>query len=151
MKKFPAMMNHTNWVYVWNLGKHAWNQELGKIECISYNQMVSIYPGVFQIYTSSCRWVHLRYPCIPVCIYIERVTQYMPYHDEANLVTVTKTNIIDKMSCCCGMLRTAAVGIWHQVFRRACAAGLGCYWGLVRISADVSATQEVSRRPAQRS
>jgi len=39
---------------------------------ISYNEMMSIYPGVFQLYTP-CRWVHLRYPCISVCVYIERL------------------------------------------------------------------------------
>jgi hypothetical protein len=36
--------------------------------CISYNVMMSIYPGVTQIYTL-CRLVHLCYLCISVCIY----------------------------------------------------------------------------------
>jgi hypothetical protein len=45
----------------------------------------------------------------------------MPYDNVANLVTVTKTNMINKMLCSCGTLRTTAVRIWHQVFRRACA------------------------------
>jgi len=40
--------------------------------CIWYNEMKSIYPGVFQIYTA-CRWVHLHFSCISVCIYIERL------------------------------------------------------------------------------
>jgi len=33
--------------------------------CISYNEMMSIYPGVSQMYTPRCL-VHLRYPCISV-------------------------------------------------------------------------------------
>ena len=61
----------------------------------------------------------------------------MPYYDVANLVTVPKTNMIDEMPCGYGTLRTADVRIWHQVSRRACA--------------EVSASLEVSRRPAQRS
>jgi len=39
--------------------------------CISYIEMLSIYSGVFQIYTGCC-WVHLHHPCISVCIYMER-------------------------------------------------------------------------------
>jgi len=34
---------------------------------ISYCEMMSIYPGVSQIYTA-CHWIHLRYPSIPLCI-----------------------------------------------------------------------------------
>jgi len=40
--------------------------------CISYNEMMSIYPRVSQIYTA-CRWVHLRYPWISGCINIARL------------------------------------------------------------------------------
>jgi hypothetical protein len=42
----------------------------------------------------------------------------MPYYDVANLVTVTKTNMIDDMPCRYGTLRTTGVRIWHQVSRR---------------------------------
>jgi len=42
----------------------------------------------------------------------------MPYYDVTNLVTVTKTTVIDKMPCGYGTLRTTAVSIWHQVSRR---------------------------------
>jgi len=59
----------------------------------------------------------------------------MPYY-VANLVTVTKTNMIDAMPCGDGTLRTTGVRIRHQVSRRACA--------------EVSAALAVSRRPAQR-
>jgi hypothetical protein len=45
----------------------------------------------------------------------------MPYYDEANLVTVTTTNMIDEIPCGCGTLRTTGVRIWHRVSRRACA------------------------------
>ena len=45
----------------------------------------------------------------------------MPYCDVTNLVTVTKTNMIDEMPCGYGTLRTTAVRIRHQVSRRACA------------------------------
>jgi hypothetical protein len=61
----------------------------------------------------------------------------MPYYDVANLVTVTKINMIDEMPCGYGTLQTTGVKIWHQVSRRACAA--------------VSAALDVSRRTAQRS
>jgi len=61
----------------------------------------------------------------------------MPYYVVANLVTVTKTNMIDEMPCGYGTLRTTSVRIRHQVSFRACT--------------EVSAALEVSRRPAQRS
>jgi hypothetical protein len=61
----------------------------------------------------------------------------MAYYDVANLVTVTKTNIIDEISCGYGTLRTPGVRIWHQVSLRGCA--------------EVSAALEVSRRPGLRS
>jgi hypothetical protein len=61
----------------------------------------------------------------------------MPYYAVANLVTVTKTIMIDEMPCGYGTLRTTGVRIGHQVSRRACA--------------EVSAALEVSRRPAQSS
>jgi len=61
----------------------------------------------------------------------------MPYHDVANLVTVTKTNMINSMPWGCGTLRSTAVRIWNQVSRRACT--------------EVSVDPEVSCRPAQRS
>jgi len=35
----------------------------------------------------------------------------MPYYAVANLVTVTKTNMIDEMACGYGTIRTAAVSI----------------------------------------
>jgi len=43
----------------------------------------------------------------------------MPYYDVANLVTVTKTNMIDEIAYGYGTIRTAVVRIWHQVSRRA--------------------------------
>jgi hypothetical protein len=42
----------------------------------------------------------------------------MPYYDVANLVTVTKSNMVDEMPCGYGTLRTTGVRIWHQVSRR---------------------------------
>jgi len=42
----------------------------------------------------------------------------MPYHDVVNLVTITKTNMIDEMPCGYITLRTTGVRIWHQVCRR---------------------------------
>jgi len=61
----------------------------------------------------------------------------MPHYNVANLVTVTKTNMIDEMPRSYGTLKTTGVRICHQVSRRA--------------RADVSAALEVSCRPAQRS
>jgi hypothetical protein len=59
----------------------------------------------------------------------------MPYYDVANVVSVTKNNMINEMPCGYETLKTTGVKIWHQVSRRACAA--------------VSAAPEVSRRPGQ--
>ena len=42
----------------------------------------------------------------------------MPYYDVANLVTVTKTNMIDEMPCGYGTLRTTGVRIQNQISRR---------------------------------
>jgi hypothetical protein len=39
----------------------------------------------------------------------------MVYYDVVNIVTVTKTNMIDKMACGYGTIRIAVVRIWHQV------------------------------------
>jgi hypothetical protein len=54
------------WIYE-NLARVRGNQELGKIECVIslYDEMMSIYPKVFQTYTPR-RSVHLRYRCISV-------------------------------------------------------------------------------------
>jgi len=43
----------------------------------------------------------------------------MPYYEVANLVTVTKMNMIDEMPCAYGTLRTTALRIWHKVSSRA--------------------------------
>ena len=51
-------------------------------------------------------------------------------------MTLTKTNVIDEMTCDYGTLRTSSVRIWHQVSCRVCA--------------EVSAALEVFCRPAQR-
>jgi hypothetical protein len=45
----------------------------------------------------------------------------MPYYDIANLVTVTKTNMINEMHCGYGMLATTGVGIQHPGSHRVCA------------------------------
>ena len=75
----------------------------------------------------------------------------MPYYAVANLVTVTKTIMIDEMPCCYGTLRTTGVRIWHQVSRRACAEVPTALEVSCRACAEVSAALEVFRRPGQRS
>jgi len=42
----------------------------------------------------------------------------MPYYDEGNPMTVTKTNMINEMTCGSGAIRTSAVRIRHQVSHR---------------------------------
>jgi hypothetical protein len=42
----------------------------------------------------------------------------MPYYNVANLVTVTKTNMIDEMPCGFGTFRNTGVRIRQQVHRR---------------------------------
>jgi len=72
----------------------------------------------------------------------------MPYYDVANLVIVTKMNIIDGMPCGCGTLRTTGVKIWHQIS--------GSTWDEVSASPDVCyravlSSQLVSMYPAEMS
>jgi len=65
MKRYPAVRNRTNCVDLWKLGKSAWEQELGKINCVF--RIMRWYlstRGVSQIYTPHCL-VHLRYLCTP--------------------------------------------------------------------------------------
>jgi hypothetical protein len=118
--------------------------------CILYNEMMSIYPRVSQMYTA-CHQVHLRYLCILVFITIERSKEYMPYYDVAKLVTVTKTNMINEIPCDYGTLRTTGGGIWHQVTHSACAEVSAAPEISCRACAMVTAAVEVSCRPAQRS
>jgi hypothetical protein len=61
----------------------------------------------------------------------------MQCYDVANLVTITKTNLIDEMPCGCGTLITTGVRIWHQISPRACA--------------EISTALEVFYRPVLRS
>jgi len=66
MKGYLAMRIYLNCVDLWKLGNSVWDQERGMIDCISYNEMMYIYPGVFQIYTPCCS-IHLCYPWISIC------------------------------------------------------------------------------------
>jgi hypothetical protein len=89
----------------------------------------------------------------------------MPYYAVANLLTVTKTIMIDEMPCGYGILRTTGVRIWHHVSRRACAEVVAALEVSrkacaevaaalevsLRACAEVSAALEVSSRPAQSS
>jgi len=86
----------------------AWKESVG----ISNNAMCASTPGSAQ-YIPLCS-VHLCYPCISVCIYINRLRWYMPYCNVWNLVTVTKTNTINKMPSGCGTLRTTTVRMQHS-------------------------------------
>jgi len=56
---------------------------------------------------------------LTVCIYIEILKSCMPYYEVANLVTVTKTKMINEMPWAYGTLRTTALRIRHQVSRKA--------------------------------
>jgi hypothetical protein len=66
MDTWPPWTTQIAWIY------EAWQQcirpRAGQDRvCISYNEMMSIYPGVSKIYTA-CRWVHLCYSSIPICV-----------------------------------------------------------------------------------
>jgi hypothetical protein len=77
---------------------------------------------VLSMGVSRCSSDYARQPSVArltVCIYIEILKYCMPYDEVANLVTVTKTNMIDKMLCAYGTLRTTAFRIRHQVSHRA--------------------------------
>jgi len=82
----PWWTTHIAWIYerlarvredpqiawIYEARQECMRRRAGKDRvCISYNEMMSIYLGVSQIYTA-CRWVHLHYPSISVPIYIER-------------------------------------------------------------------------------
>jgi hypothetical protein len=76
-------------------------------------------PAVSQMY-AACRLVHSRYPCISVCISIERLGSYLQYDDVENVVTVEMTYMIDEMHCGYGTLRTTEVRMLHRVSQRVC-------------------------------
>ena len=63
----PGREDPRNCVSPWSLGKSQWEQQLGKQECVFslHNKMMSICPGVSQIYTDR-RPVHLHYCSISV-------------------------------------------------------------------------------------
>jgi len=82
---------------------------------------------------------------------MERLRYYMPYYKWSNLVTVTKTNMIDEVHCGYGTVEITGVRIWHQVSCRACPEVTAALEVSHRACAEVSAALEVSRRPAQRS
>jgi len=54
IKGYLAVRNHTNWVDQWILRKSAWDNEQGQIDCMLYNEKMSFYHVVYQIYIPSC-------------------------------------------------------------------------------------------------
>jgi len=87
------------------------------------------------------RQVLFRLRSSTICRLIDRMYIYshldresMPHYNVPNLLTVTKMNMIDRMPCSYGTLRTTTVRIWYQVSHRGCTGE--------------SATLEVSRTPA---
>jgi hypothetical protein len=61
---------------------------------------------------SLCSSNYARLPSVArltIFIYIEIVKYCMPYYEVVNLVTVTKTNMIDNLPCAYGTLRTTAL------------------------------------------
>jgi hypothetical protein len=75
----------------------------------------------------------------------------MPYYAVANLVTVTKTIMINEMPCGYGTIRTTGMRIWHQVSHRASPEVSAALEVSRRACAELAAALEVSRRPPQRS
>jgi len=71
MEGSPAMMNPTHWVDPRSSATVPETKSCEDRVSVSYNKMMSNYPGVSQIH-AACRWVHLLYPCISVCIYTQR-------------------------------------------------------------------------------
>jgi len=71
---------------------------------------------------SRCSSNYTRVPSaarLTLCICIDRLTYYMQCYDVANLLTVTKTNMIDEMPCGYGTVSTTAVRMRHQISHRA--------------------------------
>jgi hypothetical protein len=105
--------------------------------CISYKEIMSINPGVFEIYTA-CFWIHLCYPCISICIYIVGLRSYMPYYDVANLGTVT-----DQYEWWNAFWLWNCKNLWCEntapSFPQSLCRGLICYWELPRTCAEVLA------------
>jgi hypothetical protein len=73
----------------------------------------------------------------------------MPYYAVANLLTVTKTIMINEMPCGYGILRTTGVRISHHVSHRACAEVAAALEVSCGACAEVSPALEVSSRSAQ--
>jgi len=115
-----CVRNHTNCVDLWKLGHSSRHQGLGKIECVfGIMRWCLSTPGSSKYILPVAESIAV----IPVSpyVYILIFRWYMPYCVIANLVTVTKMNMIDEMPCGCGTLWTTGVRIWHQVSCRACA------------------------------
>lgn len=81
---------------------------------------------------------------------MEIVRLYMPDYGISNLVTLTKTNIIDEMPFGDGTLRTAGVGNMAASLRKSLRRGLSYASCLLQTWAEAPAAQHVPRRPGQR-
>jgi len=93
-----CVKNHTNCVDQRKLGNSAWRPRAGKDRvCISYNDMMSIYPGVSQIYTR-CHSVRLRYPGISVPILPPPPCQTEWWWWETDFSVTTASKCISKFS-----------------------------------------------------
>ena len=85
---------------------------------LSWHNILQVHLKVLSISVS--RWSSdqtqvLSVARFTVWMYIERLRYYMPYHDVANLVTVTNTNMIDKMPSGYWTGWLSAAWIQHQV------------------------------------
>jgi len=72
-------------------------------------------------------------PKSALCIFLQRFRKYMWYSHITSSLTVTKMNLIDKMPCGYGMLRSIAVIIQYQV---SCWSGQRFQW-LSKFSAEI--------------
>jgi len=88
-----------------------------------HNGLQVVHLKVLAIGVSRCSYEYARLPSaarLTICIYIKRNKSCMPYYDVANLVSVTKMNMIDEMPCGYGTLRTTTtVRVWYIVSHRA--------------------------------
>jgi len=95
-------------------------------------------------------------------VYIVKLTQFMPYDDVANLVTVTKMNMINKIPCWYETLKTTPARIQHQVSPRAeqrsqllwksppeLCCGLTCSWSLLQTCTEVKVTPKLDNPISQ--
>jgi len=98
MKRYPAVRNHTYWVDLWMLGKSAWDQELGKTDCVFRIMRWCLYspllgPSQLSLYLRLC------FPSISTCAPLASPCQsYLRWWWQTDYLTTMASKCISKFT-----------------------------------------------------